>query len=49
VKQMTIPSVRVSTFTVANVECVVMPEEKGDIDPLLESIRKATPPYFSHT
>ncbi|HKM53437.1 MAG TPA: retroviral-like aspartic protease family protein [Isosphaeraceae bacterium] len=34
-KQMTIPSVRVSKFTVANVECVVMPEEKGDIDPLL--------------
>ncbi|MGO9597813.1 MAG: retroviral-like aspartic protease family protein [Isosphaeraceae bacterium] len=34
-KQMTIPSVRVSKFTVANVECAVMPEEKGDIDPLL--------------
>ena len=34
-KQMTIPSVRVSKFTIANVECAVMPEEKGDIDPLL--------------
>ena len=34
-KQMTIPSVRVSKFTIANVECAVMPEAKGDIDPLL--------------
>jgi clan AA aspartic protease (TIGR02281 family) len=34
-KQMTIPSVRLNKFTVANVECAVMPEEKGDIDPLL--------------
>ena len=34
-KQMTIPSVRVSKFTIANVECAVMPEEKGDVDPLL--------------
>ncbi|QEH37225.1 hypothetical protein OJF2_58120 [Aquisphaera giovannonii] len=30
-----IPSVRVGKFNVPNVECAVMPEDKGDIDPLL--------------
>ncbi len=34
-KQMTIPSVRVGKFTIANVECAVMPADKGDVDPLL--------------
>jgi clan AA aspartic protease (TIGR02281 family) len=34
-KQMTIPSIRVSKFTITNVKCAVMPEEKGDVDPLL--------------
>lgn len=30
-----IPSMRVGKFTVANVECAIMPAEKGEIDPLL--------------
>ncbi len=30
-----IPSVRVGKFTIANVECAIMPAEKGEIDPLL--------------
>ena len=34
-KQLVIPSVRVGKFTVQNVECAVMPAEKGDVDPLL--------------
>jgi len=34
-KQMVIPSVRVGKFTIPNVECAVMPAEKGDVDPLL--------------
>jgi clan AA aspartic protease (TIGR02281 family) len=34
-KLMTIPSVRVGKFTIPNVECAVMPAEKGDVDPLL--------------
>jgi clan AA aspartic protease (TIGR02281 family) len=34
-KRLVIPSVRVGKFTVQNVECAVMPAEKGDVDPLL--------------
>ncbi|WP_165228640.1 retropepsin-like aspartic protease [Aquisphaera insulae] len=34
-KIQTIPSIRVGKFSVANVECAVMPEDKGDVDPLL--------------
>lgn len=34
-KRLVIPSVRVGKFTVRNVECAVMPAEKGDVDPLL--------------
>ena len=34
-KQLVIPSVRVGKFTVRNVECAVMPAEKGDVNPLL--------------
>ncbi len=34
-KRLVIPSVRVGKFTVPNVECAVMPPEKGDVDPLL--------------
>ena len=34
-KQLFIPSVRVGKFTVQNVECAVMPAEKGNVDPLL--------------
>ncbi len=34
-KRMVIPSVRVGKFTVQNVECAVMPAEKGDVNPLL--------------
>jgi aspartyl protease family protein len=34
-KKMTIPLVRVNKFAIQNVECAVMPEEKGDVDPLL--------------
>ena len=34
-KQAVIPSVRVGKFTVRNVECAVMPAEKGNVDPLL--------------
>jgi clan AA aspartic protease (TIGR02281 family) len=34
-KRMTIPSVRVGKTTVRNVECAVMPEATGDVDPLL--------------
>jgi clan AA aspartic protease (TIGR02281 family) len=34
-KQVTIPTVRVGKFSVANVEAAVMPSEKGDVDPLL--------------
>jgi clan AA aspartic protease (TIGR02281 family) len=34
-KLMIIPSVKVGQFTIANVECAVMPEEKGEVDPLL--------------
>src|SRR5208282_1009651 len=34
-KRLVIPSVRVGKFTIQNVECVVMPAEKGDVDPLL--------------
>ena len=34
-KRLVIPSVRVGKFTIQNVECAVMPAEKGDIDPLL--------------
>jgi len=34
-KRLVIPSVRVGKFTIQNVECAVMPAEKGDVDPLL--------------
>ncbi len=34
-KRLVIPSVRVGKFTVPNVECAVMPADKGDVDPLL--------------
>jgi clan AA aspartic protease (TIGR02281 family) len=34
-KQVTIPSVRIGKFSVANVAAAVMPAEKGDVDPLL--------------
>ncbi len=34
-KRLVIPSVRVGKFTVRNVECAVMPAEKGDVDSLL--------------
>ncbi len=34
-KRVVIPLVRVGKFTVPNVECAVMPAEKGDVDPLL--------------
>src|SRR5271165_6205877 len=34
-RQLVISSVRVGKFTVQNVECAVMPAEKGDVDPLL--------------
>lgn len=34
-KRLVIPSVRIGKFTVPNVECAVMPAEKGDVDPLL--------------
>jgi clan AA aspartic protease (TIGR02281 family) len=34
-KQMVIPSVRVGKFSIANVECAVLPKEKGNVDPLL--------------
>jgi len=34
-KRLVIPSVRVGRFTVQNVECAVMPADKGDVDPLL--------------
>jgi clan AA aspartic protease (TIGR02281 family) len=34
-KQMVIPLVRVGKFSIANVECAVMPKEKGNVDPLL--------------
>jgi clan AA aspartic protease (TIGR02281 family) len=34
-KRLVIPSVRVGKFAVPNVECAVMPPEKGDVDPLL--------------
>ena len=34
-KRMVIPSVRLGKFTIQNVECAVMPAEKGDVDPLL--------------
>jgi aspartyl protease family protein len=34
-KKMTIPSVRVGKFAIQNVECAVMPETRGEIDPLL--------------
>src|SRR5271157_1643419 len=34
-KRLVIPSVRVGKFTIQNVECVVMPAEKGDVYPLL--------------
>lgn len=34
-KKTVIPTVRVGKFTISNVECAVMPENKGDVDPLL--------------
>jgi aspartyl protease family protein len=34
-KQKTIPSMRVGRFTVSDVDCAVMPPDKGNIDPLL--------------
>jgi clan AA aspartic protease (TIGR02281 family) len=34
-KRIVIPTVRVGKFTIPNVECAVMPLEKGDVDPLL--------------
>lgn len=34
-KHTVIPSVRVGKFAIPNVECAVMPAEKGDVDPLL--------------
>ena len=34
-RKMTILSMRVGKFTIANVECAVMPDNKGDVDPLL--------------
>ncbi len=34
-KKLVIPFVRVGKFTIANVECAVMPAEKLDVDPLL--------------
>jgi clan AA aspartic protease (TIGR02281 family) len=34
-KRMTVPSMRVGRFTVADVPCVVMPADKGDVPPLL--------------
>jgi aspartyl protease family protein len=34
-KKMTIPTVRVGKTTVKNVECAVMPQATGDVDPLL--------------
>jgi clan AA aspartic protease (TIGR02281 family) len=34
-KKMIIPSVRVGKFAIQNVECAVMPETRGEIDPLL--------------
>jgi len=34
-RRLVIPSVRVGKFTIQNVECAVMPAEKGDVDPLL--------------
>jgi aspartyl protease family protein len=34
-KKMTIPTVRVGKTTVKNVDCAVMPEANGDVDPLL--------------
>jgi aspartyl protease family protein len=34
-KKMTIPTVRVGKTTVKNVECAVMPQANGDVDPLL--------------
>jgi clan AA aspartic protease (TIGR02281 family) len=34
-KRMFIPTVRVGKFTIPNVDCAVMPAEKGDVDPLL--------------
>jgi clan AA aspartic protease (TIGR02281 family) len=33
--RMTIPSIRVGKFTVANVDCIVMPADKKDVPPLL--------------
>jgi clan AA aspartic protease (TIGR02281 family) len=33
--RMTIPSIRVGKFTVANVDCVVMPPDKKNVPPLL--------------
>jgi clan AA aspartic protease (TIGR02281 family) len=34
-KRAMIPSVRVGKFTIRNVECAVMPADKGNVDPLL--------------